>query len=120
MTTAHQPVLTPDQLPPPDTLYQYPDGSVVALMFHFMTEATDFALVAQAQGFDIATMRLDDDGAAAGLATEYEAGSADVIGKWQPRRDGYSLAAKFDTDDGPMAVFIKPRQCSAGQRNEDK
>lgn len=107
-------MMSPDQLPPPDTLIEYRDGVVGALMFHYATELDDLKLIAQNQGFDVAIMEMRDDlGDTHELVLAYDNGASadDVLPKWIPEpRVGWCLAAKHDTEDGPVAIFVRRKQ----------
>lgn len=81
------------------------------IAFHYATEGCNLKHVAATNGFDMRVVSmheiLDD---ADPLSVEYEAGSVDVVRKWvPPSLDGWDLSAKHDSEDGPIAVYLRPR-----------
>lgn len=64
----------PDEMPPPDALINYPDGSTGAAMFHYLAaeDGNAFENVVREHGFDIKGHHMDDDHP---LMAEYSEGS---------------------------------------------
>jgi hypothetical protein len=103
-------MLKPKDLPAPDTLIEYPDGAFGPLMFHFSTEGDSAKAIAADQGFDYSWVEMgdvlsDDDT----LSIEYFAeGKPDVVGRWTPpEREGWTLVGKNDSENGPVAHYIR-------------
>lgn len=93
--------------PKADLLIELPDGVLCALMFHFACEHHDIGDIAREQGFELVKIIADDE-----WQEKYE--NADNIGDflpfWMPQGpDGFRLAGKWDTEDGPVAWFIRER-----------
>jgi hypothetical protein len=103
----------PDEMPPPDALINYPDGSTGTAMFHYLAaeDHEAFENVLREHGFDVKGYHMDDDHP---LMAEYAEGSEKVIGKWDVKvPDGWALGGKHDTEDGPYVFFIRPKQAEA-------
>ena len=101
-----------ERIPDPDARVVYPNGEFGPMMFHYLTEGCNLKQVAAENGFDIKFVVMndelpDDDP----LVIEYEGGSSDVVRKWvpPPGSDGWELAAKHDTEDGPVAAYLRKR-----------
>lgn len=93
-------LFSPERLPPPDEygFFVHPD-------LPCDDEDEDVG------GFDIAFVGMEYD--APGLADEY-VDDEDMTAptRWTPtppKGDGWMLAAKYDTEDGPYALFVRPR-----------
>jgi len=105
-------ILKPEDLPAPDTLITYADGSVGALMFHYLTEGMNAGHVATQEGFECQyktmydELREDDP-----IYRDYFDGDGNRWRKeWNPEPPaGWQLGAKYDTEDGPMAMFIRKK-----------
>jgi hypothetical protein len=101
--------------PPPDAIVRYADGSFGPLMFHYLSEGCKTKDVAAENGFDIQWVEMEDvlpeDDP---LYIDYfEKGASDVVRRWVPPTiDGWRLVGLFDTEDGPTAIYIKPRASS--------
>lgn len=105
-------MLKPEELPAPDTLIDYGNGTFGPLMFHFATEDDKPSFIANNQGFDHMHIEMfdvmDDDDP---LVIEYGEGSPNVIGKWTPpERDGWTLIGRNDSENGPVAHYIRKSQ----------
>lgn len=100
--------LRSEGLPPPESLVQYEDGSVCALMFHYLTEGMSTLDVARDQGFECCFRTMEHDlGDEHPLVIDYENGGV-AWSQWNPTPPvGWSLGAKMDTEDGPYAMFIR-------------
>ena len=100
-----------ERIPDPDARVMYPNGAFGPMMFHYLAEGCNLKHVAAENGFEIKFLDMndelpDDDP----LVTEYEDGSSDVVGKWDPPTiDGWELAAKYDTENGPVAAYLRKR-----------
>lgn len=96
----------------PDTLIEHPDGSLIALMFNYAVEGQDLRAIAHDAGY---AFRYDEMGdifdEENALYKEYFVdGSADVIRKWHPQiPDGWLLGGKWDSENGPVVVYIRKR-----------
>lgn len=99
-----------EKLPAPDDLVLYPDMSFEPVMFHYSAETCKPHDIAKAHGFELAvdTMesQLSDDDP---LYIDYfENGCGDALRKWTPEaKDGWKLVGKSDTEDGPVAFYIR-------------
>jgi hypothetical protein len=104
-------MLKPEDLPTPDTLVTYSDGSVSAVMFHYAPGGSSLKDIADENGFEVAFLGLTEDLASDHpLVIDYKNG-ADVIGEWQPTLpEGWQFGGKFDGDEGAFAIFIKKQE----------
>lgn len=99
------------EMPAPETLVTYHDGQVGAAMFHYAAEGQDFGDIAREHGFESRLIWLDQEAGDPELVKAYEEGASDICARWHPATpDGWLLAAKHDTDDGPVAVYIRKRE----------
>lgn len=98
-----------DEMPAPETLVDYGHGMCGAAMFHYGAEGDSVVAIAGDNGFDVRLLRMHDElGEEHTLVQVYDEGDPEVIGRWQPIvPEGWQLGGKWDTDDGPVAVFIK-------------
>lgn len=100
-----------DKLPPPDALVYYPDGSFLPMMLHFAAESCIAADIAREHGFELRTVNMldampDDDP----LCVAYADGCGEAMKRWMPPYlDGWSLVGKYDTEDGPAALYARKR-----------
>ena len=111
-------MLKPDQLPAPTTLIEYHDGAFGALMFHYATDGENLKALADQQGFELHSLLLDDDDReeVAALRSRFNANFDDqtahvetLVADWSPpERGGFALVAKWDTEDGPIALYVRP------------
>lgn len=101
-------MLKNEEMIAPDALICNGDGFIWPAMFHFLPAECDadvFRETAREQGFEIDGHHMSDDDP---LYPEYEAGSGDVIGKWQPEVPaGWQLGGKHDAEDGPYVFFLR-------------
>jgi hypothetical protein len=104
-------MITPDEVMPADTLIDYGNGHVGALMFHFAAEGQSYDDIARNAGYETLGFLMDHDPSdeAAALCAEYhETGNPTVLIRWTPAiPDGWQLGAKQDTEDGPAVLFIR-------------
>lgn len=103
--------MTPSDLPPPDTIVEYPNDEFGPLMFHYATENCARGYIAKEQGYDCMFLHMDHDLSLDDpiYSAYFDEGSDKAVGKWQPTKpgDGWKLVGKCDTDDGPVATFIR-------------
>ncbi|MBY0561449.1 hypothetical protein [Hyphomicrobium sp.] len=98
------------ELPKPDDIVHYADGSFLPMMFHFAGEGIDLRAIALEQGFDLKGVSMenvveDDDPI---FIDYFEKGCSDVLLRWQPPQvAGWDLVGKFDAEDGPMALYLR-------------
>lgn len=113
-------MLKREDMPAPETLIDYGEGGVEAAMFFYAPDDADLCEIADHNGFDVKIVELADDPGptAADLLDEYSDGAPDVVQRWNPPMpDGWTLGAKFDGDDGPLALIIRKRGAQEGQGN---
>lgn len=107
---------TEQTVPAPDTIVRFDDGSFMPIMFHYASEDMLLKDLADANGFDIDFVLLEDDvpdDHPAWIAY-FEDGKTQehVLPLWKPEPvlPDFKLVAEFDTEDGLMAVFIRKRK----------
>ncbi len=97
------------EMPAPETLIDYGDGSVAAAMLHYTDEDARGDVIASANGFDSQFLLLEDHLDVAHLSDRIDQGE-NVLPDWNPTPpDGWMLGAKYDSDSGPVAMFIRKR-----------
>lgn len=97
-------------MPRPEMLIDYGHGSIAAAMLHYAGEDAVASEVAEANGFEAQFLLLEDHLDIATLGDRHEAGE-NVLPDWNPTPpDGWLLGAKYDTESGPVAMFIRPKQ----------
>lgn len=72
-------------------------------------EGDDVRALCLALGFDAKSVAMEDDNPA--LADEWAAEDMTAPTRWNPTPptgDGWQLVAKYDTEDGPAAMFVRP------------
>jgi hypothetical protein len=113
-------------MPPPDAIVEYPDGRTdMAMFFYGMPEDTDSKMVAAANGFDSYYLLLEEDNGdgAKKLQDEYENSGTDsfeIARRWNPvTPDGWTLCEKYDTEDGMVAMFVKPKAQKAQEAQKE-
>lgn len=103
-----------EDLPPADTIIGYGDSGFGPLFLHWATEDTDVGQAAKEAGFDILLLNMDEDlGSDHQLCVdhfEYGQDAAVSLRRWQPTEqgDGWLLSGMHDTEDGPVALFLRP------------
>lgn len=100
-------------MPAPDTLVDYGEGSFGPAMFHYATEGCSAKNIAAENGFEITNLMLEDtaeEGSPAALAVENGEPSSVMLPLWTPPDlgDGWKLSGRFDSDDGPVALYLRP------------
>jgi hypothetical protein len=104
-----------------DRLIEYPDGSAAMLMFHWALENTSYDEIAQWAGFETQYLWMRDDLPESDSRIQrHEAGEC-VFTDWRPTPpDGWKLAALYEGEDGPCAMFVRrpaaTRQATGGAR----
>lgn len=94
-------------MPAPDALVADERGNVMAAMFYY-APGEYCAEVAEQCGFECKTLRMDIDlGEDHPLWKRYADGE-NVVKEWEPAiPPGWTFGDKSDTEDGPMAIFIR-------------
>lgn len=116
-STALSPALRAQEVPSPDAIVKYENGEFGPIMFHYAAETASMVDTAEANGFHLKIVEmqtmLDDDHP---FCLEYLDGSHEVVAKWEPSPiDEWRLVGKCDSEDGPLAIYIKPRGLSAAE-----
>jgi len=102
--------IKPEDMPAPETLVSYANGSVMAAMFHYAAEGDDLREISRENGLACLIAPLLD----AGLMQRYEGGE-NILSKWRPDPPaGWMFGGVYDTEDGPCAIFLR----SAEARSE--
>lgn len=101
------------EMPTPDAVIEYPNGHTGLAMFHYgMPEDTDAGVVARENGFDSKFVTMEDDNEE--LYKQYTDDRADhdaLLTAWKPEvPEGWTLAETYDTEDGPVAMFVRKHQ----------
>lgn len=114
-------MLKREDMPAPETLIDYGEDGVEAAMFFYAPDNADLIEIARALGFETSLRFMDDDyrPETLDLRDQYSDGVSGVVARWNPAMpDGWALAAKYDTDDGPFAILIREaRPAQEGQGN---
>lgn len=93
------------QMPAPDTIVNCKVGGPIAAMFYYAAGEQDLSEIASEHGFDTKAVGLDEDDA---LMERWADGDAEVLAAWTPPEiEGWTMAAKLDNEDGPMAIYIR-------------
>lgn len=112
-------IIQSKDMPAPDQLVRYEDGTIAPAMFHYSTEGCDPNAIAQEAGFEIGYTSLENDENGEDAWDAYERiteaapdapAIEEVFDMWTPTPPdgGWKLVGKHDTEDGPMAVFVRP------------
>lgn len=102
----------PEDMPPPDRVIHYNDGMSAPAMFHYSTEGCDARAIAREAGFEIAFVTMerefgDDHPLMKAYVDDGEMSS--VLNLWNPVvPDGWKLGGKTDSEDGPVALLLRP------------
>lgn len=108
--------IAPEAMPAPNTIIVYSGGHFAPAMVHWATENCDLGHIAREAGFECRWLRLDEDLPEDDPIyvdwSEYGASADDILPRWQPTEqgDGWVLSGKWDTEDGPTALFLRPLQ----------
>ena len=109
----------PMRLPEPDSMgfFMHPDVPGE-------DESDDIATMIRDMGFDFSLVDFDSDGdeddvntwrfAHDGLTDNDMKSCMDRWSPTQPAGEGWILVSKYDTEDGPNALFVRPIQAEAG------
>lgn len=106
-------MLTPKDMPAPDALIQYDDGTICAAMFHFMASETPFGPIADEHGFEVRYLSLADDvGEEHPVWTDYYEGGNRWMKEWHPTPpdEGWAFGGVADGEEGPCAIFLRVLQ----------
>ncbi|MDO8684513.1 MAG: hypothetical protein Q7N50_13655 [Armatimonadota bacterium] len=99
-------------LPKPHELVEYPDGTIVAVMFHYLPEETAINRVCAANGYEFVTLKMEDDLDENDPIIQAWIDGEDVVARWIPPEfpsghSGFSFGGKWDTEDGPVACYLR-------------
>lgn len=96
-------------MPAPDALAKDENGNVCAAMFYYAAGDTDLEEIAIEHGFECRIVTMEGDlGEDHELCIDYINGSDEAVDKWTPTvPDGWSFGIKMDTEDGPVAIFVR-------------
>lgn len=104
--------LHPDEMPAPEALVNYPDGSVGPAMFHYLASEDHEAYerVLQEHDFEVTGHHLSEDDP---LFKLYEEDLKRLLIIWNPPIPlGWKLGGKHDTEDGPYVFFLKRKSAT--------
>lgn len=105
-------MLKPSDMPVADTIIDYGELGIGPAMWHWAIEGDDLERIAREWGFEARFISMESDLADkpdSQLMKDYEAGDHTLGARWRPEPvDGWTLAAVHDTEDGPVAWFIRP------------
>ena len=97
----------PDQMPEPDALINYPDGSTGPAMFHYLASEDHEAYerVLQEHDFEVSGYHLSEDDP---LFKIYDEDPKRLLMSWNPPVPvGWTMGGKHHTEDGPYVYFLK-------------
>jgi hypothetical protein len=106
--------LNPADLPPAQAIIDYGNGHLSPVMFHWAAEGQNLEHIAREAGFECRWLGMDDDLDDMDRVFvdyfEHGASADEILPRWQPTEqgDGWVLSGKWDTEDGPTAVFLRP------------
>lgn len=104
-------------MPAPDTVVNCKNGGPIAAMFFYAAAEQDLGEIASEHGFETRTVTLEEEGPDDVLSERWFNGDERALEEWTPSpQEGWTLAAKLDTEDGPIAIFIKPGAVLAARR----
>lgn len=103
--------ITPAEMPAPDTIVKLSGGHLCAAMFYYASEGDDFKAIALENGFELRVGVVEDEDLSDDAR---EAWARDGnLALWQPEiPEGWQLAGKWDTEDGPAWVAVRPLKAS--------
>lgn len=107
-------MLTPADLPPADAVIDYGEGRIGPVMLHWLVEGQDAEHIAREAGFDCMWLPMDEDLRHDDpiYVDHFEYGADDTLARWQPTppaAPGWKLVGKHDTEDGPVALWVRRR-----------
>lgn len=74
-------------------------------------EGDDVRAMCRELGFEVAVVEFEYDAPQELHDAYYEKEDQSAVGRWNPtppEGDGWQLVAKYDTEDGPCAMFVQP------------
>lgn len=103
-------VIDEAKMPAPDAIVRCKDGTEIAAMFYYAVEGQRLDHIARDHGFEVQSLAMQDDiDEDDPLHRRLENMEAGLEMDWHPTApDGWRLALKNDTEDGPVAIFIRP------------
>lgn len=105
-------MIKPSEMPAADTIIDYGELGIGPAMWHWAIEGDDLKRIAREWGFEARFFSMESDLAGepdSQLMKDYEAGDHTLPARWRPAPvEGWTLAAVHDTEDGPVAWFIRP------------
>jgi hypothetical protein len=105
------------EMPAPDTIVNCKNGGPIAAMFFYAASEQDLGEIASEHGFETRTVTMEDTDPDDELSERWFNGDEKVLNEWNPpEMDGWTLAAKLDNEDGPIAIYIKPGAVLAERR----
>jgi len=106
-------------MPAPDTIVKSKNGDIAAMFFYAAAEQ-DLGEIAAEHGFNTRVTTMESD--CENLQERWEDGAGDMaalMDEWQPvTPEGWTFGAKLDTEDGPIAIFIRRRPSPTPQESE--
>lgn len=103
------------EMPAPDTIVNCKNGGPIAAMFFYAAAEQNLGDIAIEHGFKCHFISMEDDNDDLWQKWE-DGGGAELLEAWNPpAREGYSLGAKIDTEDGPIAIYIQPGPAQSPQ-----
>lgn len=97
------------QMPAPDAIVHYPKtGEFLPAMLFYASEGCNPKHIAMANGFDVRFVKASDIiGEDDPLAKALE-DCQDIIARWEPPSiDGWKLVGKTNSEDGPVAMYLR-------------
>lgn len=105
-------------MPCADAVVEYGPGWIGPAMLHYATEDGNPVQIARAAGFECLFVTMEEElGSDHELVVDhFEYGAGDSLEKWTPadQGDGWRLVGKNDSEDGPMAMFVRPLKTGGG------
>ncbi len=104
-------------IPALDKVVKYSDGMYGPVLFHYAREGADLKSFARAAGFDLAFVLMqEDEPDGPRLIERYNSGRhfERMMLVWRPTAPGpeWKLVGQSDSDDGPVAIFMRPTTMS--------
>lgn len=100
-------IIDENEMPAPDTIVNCKNGGPIAAMFFYAAAEQDLGDIASEHGFETFLIAMEDHVDEETMERWYN-GDQSVMNEWIPTREGWVLGGKFDNEDGPIAIFIKP------------
>ncbi len=105
--------MKPEDMPAPGAAVEYDDGEFSPAMFHYAIEGADTRAIAREHGFDCRFLMMEDDSRdeVEPLRQRYGGGDDTALAEWTPpdAEEGWTLAGKWQSEDGPVALWLRPR-----------